>query len=58
MPDIREIIVKEYRDENDIFVRQDIIAGLVRCTECKHNQGKTPCWMHIKGVEWCSLGKK
>lgn len=55
---IREIVVKEHYDENGLFIRQDVIAELVRCEDCKFNRESTPCQIRIRGVDWCSRGKR
>lgn len=41
----REIIAKEWRDENGILHRREVGQELVRCKECKH-------WWETEGTNY------
>lgn len=48
---MREIIVKEYRNEQGLITRREIGQELVRCKECKwaspNKEGDYDCKCHI-----------
>ena len=66
---MKEIIVKEYRNEKGLITRREVGEDLVRCADCKYKQQCRKAVEHItheptsvtigyKSVEWCSYGER
>ena len=69
---MREIIVKEYRNEQGLITRREIGQELVRCKECRHwcchndvdyDQSKFTYYCEVHGIslegdEFCSYGER
>lgn len=57
----REIIAKEWRDENGILHRREVGQELVRCKECKWYKDFDGCFFSTAEVEeddFCSYGER
>ena len=64
---MREIIVKEYRNEQGLITRREIGQELVRCKECKYERdGEEFMWCEhpngldsiVKPDDFCSYGER
>lgn len=69
---MREIIVKEYRNEQGLITRREIGQELVRCKECRHwfchndvdyDQSKFTYYCEVHGIffegdDYCSFGER
>ena len=60
----REIIAKEWRDDNGILHRREVGQELVRCKECKHSPKNTKeiplhdsCYT-FNPDDFCSYGER
>ena len=66
---MREIIVKEYRNEQGLITRREIGQELVRCKECKYKQqchkavehttrDTTSVTIAYRPIDFCSYGER